>query len=354
MTLDATLPARRVGVVGSGSWGTAITGLIAPQAEQIVLWSYEDDVAQGINERHRNPHQLTDYVLSNRVTATTSLEELAQDVDAVVLAVPSAFLRGVCAQLSAYLAQDVPILILTKGVERDTGCLMADVVGQELGGASRIAVLSGPNHAEEISKGTISASVVAAQDAQVSAYFQHLLVCPAFRVYVTDDVRGVEVCAAAKNVIALACGVAVASGAGDNTLAALMTRGLAEITRLATACGADPLTCMGLAGMGDLVVTCTSHHSRNRSFGEAFVAGETLQAYQQRTGMVVEGAEAAVSLYELAKHKGVEAPITRAVYQILYDGLPLGEAIDALLGRMPQDEFYGVAPGARPGANVMG
>ena len=352
--MSITLPAQRIGVVGSGSWGTAITGLIAPHAKQVVVWSYERDVARGINEHHRNPHQLTDYVLSDRVIATTSLEELAEGAEAVVLAVPSAFLRGVCAQLSPYLEQDVPVLILSKGVERNTGCLMADVVEQELGNGQRIAVLSGPNHAEEISKGTISAAVVASQNDEVSSYFQKLLVCPAFRVYVTDDVRGVEVCAAAKNVIALACGVAVALGAGDNTLAALMTRGLAEISRLATACGADPLTCMGLAGMGDLVVTCTSRHSRNRTFGEAFVAGESLQAYERRTGMVVEGAEAAVSLFELAQRKGVEAPITKAVYQILYDGLPLAEAIDALLGRLPHDEFYGVVPGARPGSNVAG
>ncbi|MDO4539039.1 MAG: NAD(P)-dependent glycerol-3-phosphate dehydrogenase, partial [Coriobacteriales bacterium] len=190
---------------------------------------------------------------------------------------------------------------------------------------------------------------VAAEDARVAELFQSLLVCPEFRVYVTGDVRGVELCAAEKNVIAVACGVAAKLGAGDNTLAALMTRGLAEVSRIAVALGADPLTCMGLAGMGDLIATCTSRHSRNRSFGEAFAAGESLEEYEKRTGMVVEGAQAAASIHELACNKGVEDPITRAVYELLYEGVSVHETVDKLLGRRPIEEFYGVIPGAHGG-----
>ncbi len=341
-TREVELLVRRVAVIGSGSWGTAVTSLLAPKAEHIALWSHEQEVADEINRNHHNPIQLRDFELPAQVVATTSMAEATESADAVLLVVPSAFLRSTCAQLAPHVAIDVPVLVLTKGVERDTGCLMADVVAQELGNQGRIAVLSGPNHAEEISKGTISAAVVAASDLDVARYFQRLLVCPSFRVYVTDDVCGVEICAAQKNVIAIACGIAAALGAGDNTLAALMTRGLAEVSRIASALGADPLTCMGLAGMGDLVVTCTSRHSRNRTFGEAFVAGESLDEYQARTGMVVEGAEAAASILNLARERDVQVPITQAVYDLLYCNLPLSQAIDALLGRVPVQEFYGV------------
>lgn len=341
-TADQELIARRVAVIGSGSWGTAVTGLLAPQTHEIIVWAHDARVAEGINRNHRNPVQLRDYVLSPKVSATTSMADAVRDVDAVLLVVPSAFLRETCAQLAPYLTKTAPVLVLTKGVERGTGCLMADVAAQELGGKERIAVLSGPNHAEEISKGTISAAVVAAADKGVGEYFQRLLVRPSFRVYVTDDVAGVEICAATKNVIAIACGIASALGAGDNTLAALMTRGIAEISRVASSLGANPLTCMGLAGMGDLVATCTSRHSRNRTFGEAFVSGTTLEQYEERTGMVVEGAEAAASILEVARAHDVQTPITQAVFELLYEGLPVTEAIDALLGRQPANEFYGI------------
>ncbi len=349
MSAAKTLVARKVAVIGSGSWGTAVTGLLAPHVELVSLWSFEPEVVRQINASRHNPHQLTKYEVDPCVCATSSLSEATDDADAILLVVPSAFLRGVCEQLVGCVDPTTPILVLTKGVERTTGCLMVDVVAQTLGFAERIAVLSGPNHAEEISEGTISAAVVAAHDERIARYFQQMVVSTTFRAYVSDDVCGVEVCAAVKNVIALACGVASAMGAGDNTLAALMTRGLAEMNRIAVSLGADPLTCMGLAGMGDLVVTCTSHHSRNRTFGEAYVAGESLAQYQARTGMVVEGAEAAASIHELAREKHVDAPITNAVYQILYEDCDLGDAMGMLLGRHPRDEFYGVVPGARSG-----
>lgn len=333
----------RVCVIGSGSWGTAVTSLLSARTESIGLWCHEAKVADAINATRHNPIQLPDFELPANVRATASMEEAAANADAVLLVVPSAFLRETCAKLAPYVGKDVPVLVLTKGVERGTGCLMAAVASQELGNEDRIAVLSGPNHAEEISRGTISAAVVAASDERVARFFQQLLVCPAFRVYVTNDVAGVEICAAEKNVIAIACGIAAALGAGDNTLAALMTRGIAEVSRIASSVGADPITCMGLAGMGDLVVTCTSRHSRNRTFGEAFVNGESLAEYQQRTGMVVEGAEAATSILELALANNVQVPITQGVYDLLYNNMPLAEAIDALLGRNPNEEFYGVA-----------
>lgn len=308
-----------------------------------MIWSHEPEVARCINETRHNPHQLTDYEVDENVSATCDFSQATEDTSAILIVVPSPFLRATCAQLAPYVDRQTPILVLTKGVERDTGCLMGDVVAQELGGAERIAVLSGPNHAEEICRGTISAAVVACGNAYVARFFRDLLVCPVFRVYVSEDVRGVEICAAEKNVIAVACGMAYAAGAGDNTLAVLMTRGLAEVSRIAVALGADPLTCMGLAGMGDLVATCTSRHSRNRTFGEALAKGESLEAYERRTGMVVEGAQASTSILQLARERGVDVPITQAVNAVLYEGVPFSKARDLLLGRRPQEEFYGVA-----------
>lgn len=332
---------RRVAIIGSGSWGTAASGLVAPRVDECVIWCRSEEVAQGINGTRHNPRHLTDYELCPNIVATSSREGACAGSEALVLAVPSAFLRGTCASLRGLVGDDVPLLVLTKGVEAGSGRLMSDVVADELGHPERVAVLSGPNHAEEVCRGTISAGVVASQRKEVAETFQRLLVSPAFRVYVTDDLIGVEVCAAAKNVIAIACGIAVGLGAGDNTLAVLMTRGLAEIGRISVAEGGNPLTCMGLAGMGDLVATCTSRHSRNRTFGEAFVAGESLEQYQERTHMVVEGAVAARSVAELARARGVESPLTDAVNGILYEGMPLAHAIDALLGRPSHEEFYG-------------
>ena len=336
-----------IAVIGSGSWGTAITRLLSPNADEVVVWSFEDEVVRGINENHRNPHQLRDYELAANVRATNSMEEAAHDAEALLVVVPSPFLRNTCRNLAPYVGTDVPVLVLTKGVEQSTGCLMADVVAQELGGEERIAVLSGPNHAEEISQGTVSAAVIASPTPSVAELFRDLLVCPAFRVYLSEDVRGIEVCAAVKNVIAIACGVAAELGAGDNTLAVLMTRGLAEVSRVAVAMGADPITCMGLAGMGDLVATCMSRHSRNRTFGEALARGESLEEYERRTGMVVEGAQAAKSILELARTHDVEVPITRAVNALLYEGADVAVVVDGLLGRRPFEEFYGVVPNER-------
>ena len=332
----------RVAVIGSGSWGTAASGLLAARADAVSLWCRSPEVARAISRTRRNPRRLTAYELPRNVVATSDASEALGGADAVVLAVPSAYLRATCASMAAHVGPDVPVLVLTKGVEPGTHALMADVAASELGSPSRVAVLSGPNHAEEVSAGKLSAAVVASRDPEVASFFRGLLVSTAFRVYVSPDVRGVEVCGAAKNVIAIACGVAVGLGAGDNTLAVLMTRGLAEIGRLAAALGSDPLTPMGLAGMGDLVATCTSEHSRNRRFGEALVAGEDLAGFEARTRMVVEGARAADSVLALARAHGVDVPITSAVHAVLAGDLSLDRASDLLLGRVPSEEFYGI------------
>ena len=333
---------RKIAVIGSGTWGTAACGLLAPHVDEVMLYARRASVAQGICETHRNPQHLPNLQLPHNVRATSSLEEAFAGATEAVWAVPSAFLRSTCVQARPYVDPNLPMLVLTKGIEPGTGLLMVDLVGEVLGNTARIAALSGPNHAEEIAEGKVSAAVIAASDEAIAERFQRLFVSTAFRAYATSDLVGVEVCGAAKNVIAIAAGMTMGLDAGDNTLAVLMTRGLAEIGRIAAACGGDPLTCMGLAGMGDLVVTCTSRHSRNRAFGIAFASGESLASYEQRTGMVVEGAQAALSVWELAHKLGVEAPITEAVHAVLYESQGLEEAIDGLLGRRPHEEFYGM------------
>lgn len=333
----------RIAVIGSGSWGTAMAGLLAPRAGEVALWCRDPELAAAVEKTRKNPRHLKDYELPANVRAVADRGLAVRDVEVVVVAVPSAYLRATCRGFAGLVPEDVPVLVLTKGVEAGTGELMVDVVADELGGRDRMAALSGPNHAEEICLGKISAAVLAAESPEVARRLQGLLVSPSFRVYVSRDVTGVEICGAVKNVVAIACGAAAGFGAGDNTLAVIMTRGLAEIGRVASALGADPLTPMGLAGMGDLVATCTSRHSRNRTFGEALARGETLEEFEARTHTVVEGARAACSVLALARERGVEVPITSAVHAVLNDGVHVHDATDSLLGRPPGEEFYGIA-----------
>jgi glycerol-3-phosphate dehydrogenase (NAD(P)+) len=340
---------EHVAILGAGSWGTAVAANVAANAQEVVLWCHTSADADAINTTHANPRHLSGVRLPDNVRACDSIAEALKGMDAAILAVPSQHLRGIAHEV-ACAGFGGPLLVLTKGIERDTGLIMSDVVAEEIeqtSGAtclsSRIAVLSGPNHAEEVSQSLISACVIASATTSVAEDFRDLFSTPNFRCYVSDDVTGVEVCAAIKNVIALACGMAVGSGCGDNALAAIMTRGLAEMGRMVTAMGGDPMTCMGLAGMGDLVATCTSPHSRNRTFGEAFVGGESLAEFEARTSMVVEGARAAVSVRSCADRLSVQIPITRVVCSILYDGMTLDQAVDLLMGRSSKHEFYDIS-----------
>ena len=339
----------RVAVIGAGSWGTAFSGLVAANAEEVSLWCHSEATARAINETHRNARYLPDYTLAPNVRATSSVSEAAGGADMVVLALPSNHLRAVCAQVAGALAPEVPALVLTKGIEPESGLLMSEVAASELGHPERVAALSGPNHAEEVSAGSFAASVIAADDLALAERLRDRVSTPAFRVYVSRDVRGVETCGAVKNVIAIACGICAGMGLGDNTLALIMTRGIAEIGRVVAALGGDPMTCMGLAGMGDLVATCTSEHSRNRRFGEAFVAGQTLEGFEASTHMVVEGARAVISVRELARRSGVEVPISDAVWNIVYGGMSVEDAAATLIGRTPTREFYGMGRNATEG-----
>ncbi len=331
-----------IALIGSGSWGTAVAGLAANNGHHVCMWAHSEACVQGINENHVNPRYLTGYHLPSTISATNDIAQALANADAVIFGVPSTHLRAIAAETSPFIAPETPILCLTKGIEPQTGFLMSEIIGDECGHPERIAALSGPNHAEEVCLGQLSAAVIAAEDAQVAEFFKTILLAPEFRIYVSGDIVGVETCGAIKNIIAIVCGIAAGSGFGDNTLALIMTRGLAEISRLVHARGGEAITCMGLAGMGDLVATCTSEHSRNRTFGYAFSQGATLTDYQNQTHMVVEGAHAAKSASELAQKLGVDVPLTFALNGALWHGTSMKNALETLVDRVPTEEFYGI------------
>ena len=240
----------------------------------------------------------------------------------------------------AQLAAGVPVAVCSKGVEAVTGLVPVQVFEEVVGEAVRLAALSGPNHAEEVVDGVPAGTVVASASRETARFFQELLGSGSFRVYTSEDVVGVELCAAFKNVIAIAVGMSYGLGYGDNTAAMLMTRGQAEMSRLVVAAGGQALTCMGLAGTGDLIATCMSRHSRNRMFGEAFASGESLESYQARRHMVVEGAQACKTIATLSKRYQVELPITDVVRAVIWEGADLESLASALAERPQKPEFY--------------
>ena len=332
----------RIAIMGAGSWGTAVSWLLGNNGHDVALWCHEAHVAEGVNAEHRNPQYLKDVHLPESVRATPDMADALAAADAAVMVSPSHVVRSVAERMHPHLADGTPVVSLAKGIEAGTLMRMTEVLADVLGGVDRLAALSGPNHAEEVSKGVPSATVVASSNPDVSRLFQDAFMTSFFRVYTNEDVVGVELCAASKNVIAIAAGISDGLGYGDNTKAALMTRGLAEMSRLGRRLNANPLTYMGLAGMGDLIATCTSKHSRNRGLGELIAQGGTIADFEERTHMVAEGATSCVTVDELARREGVELPITHQVRQILYENKPPTDAVESLLGREARDELHGM------------
>lgn len=314
-------------MLGGGSWGTAFARLLVEHGHDVTLACRDPEQAQAIRETGRNPRYLTGVDLS-RVTATTVEEAPFEDANLVVVAVPSAAFRGVVEGLPGR----APVLSLTKGLDPGTGERLSTVVRDR-----PAAVLSGPNIADEVARGLPAAAVIACESMPLAVQLQLAINSTAFRVYVNDDLVGVELCAAAKNVIALAAGGADGLGLGDNAKAALVTRGLAEMGRLAEVSGARPETFAGLAGMGDLIVTCWSPSGRNRRCGELVAQGATPAEAQAAIGMVVEGLTTAPVLRSLAHRLGIEMPITEGVCEVL-DGVPLIELVGRLMRRDPTVE----------------
>ncbi|MDR3053651.1 MAG: NAD(P)-dependent glycerol-3-phosphate dehydrogenase [Coriobacteriales bacterium] len=332
----------RIAVIGAGSWGSAVAWLLANKGHSVSLWARDAALVATLNETHKNPRYLSDSELPASVVATTQLDQALNHAESVVLVTPSAATRAIAQKLAATgcLGTDVPLVLLSKGIEGGTGLLLLDVLEQELGNPARLAVLSGPNHAEEVALGIPAGTVIASSGQDTAVWLQELFSTPAFRVYTSADVIGVQLCGAAKNIIAIAVGMSAGLGYGDNTAAVIITRGLAEISRLVSKVGGEQLTCMGLAGMGDLIATCMSRHSRNRGFGLALAQGMTLEQYEQQRHMVVEGALACKAVCDLARTQGVEMPISEQVRSVVWEAQPLDAMIWKLLDRSSKPEFY--------------
>ena len=329
--------AIRVSVVGGGSFGTAFAAHLGRLGLPTTLLVRDPSLAAGIESTRRNPRYLTGVVLPSCVRATTGFHGLS-DSSLVVLAVPSRGYVEASERLVPLLSAQAIVLSLTKGLEPGTGERLSTVLRRSGLEASRIAVLSGPNHAEEIARSAPTAAVVSSSSAETTAALQRLLSTDRLRLYGNDDLVGVELGAAAKNVIAVAAGTSDGLGFGDNAKAALLTRGLAEIARLGVALGADRRTFAGLAGLGDLVATCCSAHSRNRAAGELLGRGVPAAEIDDRLGMVAEGLTTAPTLAALAERHSVEVPITREVCAIL-DGLHPASALESLMRRGPATEW---------------
>jgi glycerol-3-phosphate dehydrogenase (NAD(P)+) len=332
----------KVAVFGAGSWGTAFATVLAQAGNDVTIWGRRESVCEAINSRHENPEYLPGIELPEQVSATHDHAAAADGAEAVVLAVPSQSLRENLTDWAGVLPGSAPLLSLMKGVEVGTTKRMSEVIAELTGaGPDRIAVVSGPNLAREIAAGQPAASVVACADEGTATRLQKLCHSPTFRPYTNDDVIGCELGGATKNVIALAVGMAVGLGFGDNARASVITRGLAETTRLGEALGAHPYTFAGLAGLGDLVATCSSPLSRNRTFGEKLGQGLTVEQIAGSTRQVAEGVKSCASIAELARRHDVEMPIVEHVSQVVAGELTPLEMLSSFVSRSAKPERWG-------------
>jgi glycerol-3-phosphate dehydrogenase (NAD(P)+) len=331
----------RVAVIGAGGWGTAL-GLVAARAgREVRLWSRNASVVEDINVNRANGAYLKGHAVPGGVTATTDAGSALKGAEVVVLAAPSHATRAVLENMKGLFAPGAVFVSATKGVEVETGKRISEVVAEVLGGAaaSRFACLSGPSFAQEVAAGQPTAVVAASSDEALARLVQHAFSAQSFRVYTNPDVTGTELGGASKNVMALAAGMAGGLGLGANTVSALVTRGLAEMTRLALAEGGRLETLMGLAGLGDLVLTCTGGLSRNRFVGQELGRGRTLEEVLAGMREVAEGVRTARAVRLLARRGGVEMPITEEVHAVLYDGKPARAAVESLVSRPLKEEF---------------
>lgn len=332
----------RTAVIGAGSWGTALANLLAGKGVETILWSYEEDVADAIQRQHRNPRYLSGVDLDPRLGATSDMRAAVEGAVAVVSVSPSHVVRRVMAQAAEWMTDDTLVVSASKGIEMGSLQTMDEVLKDVLppGLGERAAFLSGPSFALEVAQGHPTLVTMASHDQTSAAAAQELFQTDRFRVYTNPDVRGVELGGSLKNVIAIAAGVVDGLGYGHNTRAALITRGLAEMTRLGVALGADPITFAGLAGMGDLILTCTGGLSRNRHVGVELGRGRTVDEVLGEMTEVAEGVRTAQSARELAGRTGVEMPIVEEVYSLLYEQRPAAAALENLMLRDPKPEQW--------------
>ena len=326
---------QKIAILGAGSWGTALAMVLKDNGHDVCLWGNNASQIEEINTNHTNHQYLPEVILNEEIYATTDLEKALLGANAVLFVLPTKVIRLVAKQVASLLEGNPVIIHASKGLEQESYLRISEILKQELpkDKYQDIVVLSGPSHAEEVAKKDLTTITAACEELHSAQIVQQLFSNSYFRVYTNTDVIGVELGAALKNVIAVGAGALHGLGYGDNAKAALMTRGLTEISRLGVAFGADPLTFIGLSGVGDLIVTCTSIHSRNWRAGDQLGQGKSLDDILANMGMVVEGVETCKAVYELAKEKNIEMPITTAVYNVLYKGHDVREEIQRLMGR---------------------
>jgi glycerol-3-phosphate dehydrogenase (NAD(P)+) len=327
-------------ILGAGAWGTAIALVLAQKPDhRVCLWSARPENAALLHERRENVRLLPGVPIPASVLLTTDIAEAAAGADLLVLAIPTVYLRATLQRIAPALKGDCPMLSLAKGLEMETFCRPTEIV-QQAAGAEHVAVLSGPSHAEEVSRGLPTSVVVASADLDLARWIQQGFSTDRFRVYTNLDVAGVELAGALKNVIGIAAGISDGLGFGDNAKAALLTRGLVEMARFGVALGAEPQTFWGLAGMGDLITTCISRHGRNRHVGESLARGERLAQILARMTMVAEGIYTTRSVHERAGKMGIAMPITAEVHAVLYEDKDPARAVDDLMLREHKSEKH--------------
>ncbi len=326
----------KISVIGSGSWGTAIAVMLAENGHYVTLWSYLQEESDALKQYHENKPFLPGIIIPDTVSYTANLADCA-DVDLMITAVPSHAMRTTAKALSGVVKKGQIILNISKGLEEESLCTMSQILREELP-ECEIAVMSGPSHAEEVSRKIPTTNVLATPSEETANWIQDIIMNPGFRIYTNPDVLGVELGGSLKNVIALCAGILDGMGLGDNTKAALITRGIVEIARLGVALGAQEETFHGLSGIGDLIVTCTSMHSRNRRAGILIGQGKSMEEAQTEVKMVVEGVKTCRAAHDLAKKVGVEMPIVEQAYQVLFEGISPKEAVRNLMSREKKHE----------------
>lgn len=333
---------NQITVIGAGSWGTAIAVLLANKGMNMKLWVREKELAEMMKATRENKDYLPDAVLPDNLMISSDMEYCCKDSETVIIAVPSHAMRSVCGNMKQFIKKEQVLVTLTKGIENDTLLRMSQII-KEFMPHNEVAAVSGPSHAEEVAKGIPTAVVASSQKRAVAEYVQDIFMTPLFRVYTNPDIIGVELGGALKNIIAVGAGIIDGLGLGDNTKAAIMTRGIVEIARLGESLGARRSTFAGLSGIGDLIVTCTSMHSRNRRAGIAIGQGKTVEEVLGSTNMVVEGIRTTKSAYQLAQKQQVEMPITQEIYNLLFNKADIRDSVMNLTTRSKTHEMEDIA-----------
>ena len=328
----------KISVLGAGSWGTALSVLLNNNGHEVRLWSRFQEEVDTLKQTRELTSKLPGVHIPENIDLTADVKNCVETAEVIVLAVPSPYVRGTAELMAPYVKDEQIIVNVAKGIEEKTLMTMTDIISEEIPAAG-VYVLSGPSHAEEVGRGIPTTCVISGPKRETAEYLQGIFMSPVFRVYTTPDTLGVELGGSLKNVIALAAGTADGLGYGDNTKAALMTRGMYEMSKMGLALGANPHTFNGLTGMGDLIVTCTSMHSRNRRAGILIGQGKSIDQAIKEVGQVVEGIKTTKSCYELAKKYQIEMPISQSLYQVLYNNKDPKEAVNILMTRKKKEEI---------------